>query len=466
MTENTCPPLQLDAGRPLDQEPIIRVRGLTKMFKLYEAPIDRLKESLHPFRRRYHQEFHAIKGLDFDVYRGETIGIVGRNGSGKSTLLKIITGVLTPTTGEAQVKGRVAAILELGSGFNPELSGLENVYFSGALMGFSKEEMDERVENILDFADIGDFIHQPVKTYSSGMMVRLAFSVQTSVDADIIIVDEALAVGDEAFQRKCFVRLEDLRDRGATLMYVSHAASSVVALCSHALLLNSGELILEGKPKSVVQHYHRLAHAPRERLDALLEEMKSGVFSDEDLDDAEKKTLQISAAGDPTAYYEPDLKPKSTVFYETHGAEILNPRITTPEGRQVNVLLGRDSYCFRYDVRFDEDCRDVAFGLLMKTNTGFPLCGIRSHPIRARIGNVKKGSVYEVSFRFHCDLAPGTFYFNAGVEGMHDTFDGPFVHRIFDAVMFRVQEEVDSLLTATVDFRIRPDITLVQDPDC
>ena len=228
---------------------------LSKVYKLYDRSIDRLKESLHPFRRIYHHDFYALKDVSFEIKRGETFGIIGKNGSGKSTLLKIIAGVLTPSGGNLEVKGKVSALLELGIGFNPEMTGLENIYFSGTIMGYSREEMDAKVDDILAFADIGDFIHQPMKTYSSGMFVRLAFAVATKVDPEILVIDEALAVGDMFFQSKCMLLMKRMIDSGMTLLFVSHDTSSVTNLCKRAIYLESGMVKTMGEALSVTDQY-------------------------------------------------------------------------------------------------------------------------------------------------------------------------------------------------------------------
>ena len=233
----------------------VRAFQLSKVYKLYDRSIDRLKESLHPFRRIYHHDFHALKDVSFEIRKGETFGIIGKNGSGKSTLLKIIAGVLTPSGGTLEVKGKVSALLELGIGFNPDMTGLENIYFSGTIMGYSREEMDAKVDDILAFADIGDFIHQPMKTYSSGMFVRLAFAVATKVDPEILVIDEALAVGDMFFQSKCTLLMKRMIDSGVTLLYVSHDTSSVTSLCKRAIYLENGIVKTMGDALSVTDQY-------------------------------------------------------------------------------------------------------------------------------------------------------------------------------------------------------------------
>src|SRR6185369_12594138 len=223
----------------MSDEIAIKVENLSKVYRLYNSPQDRLKESLHPLRKKYHHDFYALNDVRFEVKRGDTVGIIGTNGSGKSTLLKIITGVLTPSSGSVTVNGRVSALLELGAGFNPELTGIENAYYNGMLMGFTTEQMDAKLEDILSFADIGEFVHQPVKMYSSGMLMRLAFAVIANVDADIMVIDEALAVGDAFFVQKCMRFLRKFMETG-TVLFVSHDTGAAVALCKTAIWLSNG----------------------------------------------------------------------------------------------------------------------------------------------------------------------------------------------------------------------------------
>lgn len=262
----------------------IRVQNLGKCYQIYGAPRDRLKQFLLPrFQRaigkqpiQYYREFWALKDVSFEIKKGETVGIIGRNGSGKSTLLQIICGTLSPTSGSVQTNGRIAALLELGSGFNPEFTGRENVYMNAAVLGLSKEEVDKRFDDIAAFADIGQFIEQPVKTYSSGMVVRLAFAVAINVDPEILIVDEALSVGDELFQRKCFSRIEAIKNNGATILFVSHSGSTIVELCDRAVLMDSGEKLAVGVPKQIVGRYQKLLYAPADRRESIREQIQIG----------------------------------------------------------------------------------------------------------------------------------------------------------------------------------------------
>lgn len=237
-------------------ETIIKVENLCKTFKLYNSPKYRLVEALHPLRRKFHHEYQALENISFEIKKGQSVGILGRNGAGKSTLLKLLTGVLTPTSGTVEVKGRIAALLELGSGFNPELSGIDNIYFQGAILGFLKDEMDAKVKEIIEFADIGEYISQPVKSYSSGMFARLAFSIAISVDPDVLIIDEALSVGDFSFQQKCFRKLKQLKEAGKNIIFVSHDTSAIQAFCDECIYLKLGNLQAYGESSEVINLYY------------------------------------------------------------------------------------------------------------------------------------------------------------------------------------------------------------------
>ncbi|MBT0663403.1 ABC transporter ATP-binding protein [Geobacter pelophilus] len=281
----------------------IKVENLSKVYKLYNLPVDRLKESLHPFRKKYHHDFFALNDVSFEIKKGEAVGIIGKNGSGKSTLLKILTGVLTPSCGAVHVNGKVAALLELGAGFNPELSGIENVYFNGMLMGYTREEMENRLDEILSFADIGDFVHQPVKSYSSGMFVRLAFSVAISVEPEILIIDEALSVGDMFFQAKCMTVLDRFRRKGCTILFVSHNIQTIKSLCQRAVHISKGKIVGIGDAAQISDAYmreiredseHRIetadTHSRDGKANLLLDDINSNYFKiDESLDKLDSK---------------------------------------------------------------------------------------------------------------------------------------------------------------------------------
>lgn len=452
----------------MSSEHAIVVSCLSKCFHIYDTPRDRLLQMLARGRRQYYREFWAMRDVSFTIGKGETVGIVGRNGSGKSTLLQLICGTLNPTGGEVQTHGRIAALLELGSGFNPEFSGRENVYMNAAVLGLSREETEARFAEIEAFAEIGEFIDQPVKTYSSGMMVRLAFAVAINVDAQVLIVDEALAVGDELFQRKCYARIEALKQKGATILFVSHSGGTVIELCDRALLLDRGELLLDGQPKQVVGQYQKLLYSPSDRLEELKAEIRTrrhtGIVSDPQppKDGSAPGPLPSDAggasaepdAGDET-FYDPGLQSSSVISYESHGALIGNPRIYDRQGRQVNNLKRGQEYRYTYQVDFTRRAIGVRFGMMIKTLAGVELGGATSAAqLQDSVTRVDGGSRLQVEFVFQCNLNPGTYFLNAGVLGMAGETE-TYLHRLVDACLFRVLPVMDNLSTGTVDFKCR-----------
>lgn len=441
----------------------IRVDGLSKRYEIYPEAVDRLKQMILPKLRRwihadersYFHEFWALHDVSFNVRRGETIGIIGRNGSGKSTLLQLICGTLTPTVGHVSVRGRIAALLELGSGFNPEFTGRENVYLNATVLGLTRTEIDARFDDILAFADIGDFVDQPVKTYSSGMYVRLAFAVAIHVEPEILIVDEALSVGDEAFQRKCFARINEIRDAGATVLFVSHSVGAVIELCDRALLIDAGELLLDGLPKVVVGSYHRLLFAPADkqsevRADIRRKGLKEAPGSNES-PVVSAAPMAVEAPVDGEAYFEPGFTPKSTMRYENRGAFVEDPHIETLAGKRVNVLSRGQRYIYTYRVRFQSVATAIRFGMMIKTMTGIELGGAASIQQGTSELTVVDGEEYVVRFGFHTRLAPGVYFMNAGVTAF-DAGEEIFLARILDAVMFRVRPDATRMETGLADF--------------
>lgn len=461
----------------MDQEQddiAIRVSNLSKCYQIYDTPRDRLKQFVLPRLQRatgqqprqYYREFWALKDVSFEVKKGETVGIIGRNGSGKSTLLQMICGTLSPTSGNITTHGRIAALLELGSGFNPEFTGRENVYMNAAVLGLTEQEIAARFEDIAAFADIGEFLEQPVKNYSSGMVVRLAFAVAISVSPNILIVDEALSVGDELFQRKCFSRIEEIRRGGATILFVSHSAGTVVELCDHAILLDVGELLTKGTPKTIVACYQKLLYAPAELRDSLRDEVRHGKNQIDvqnsdtspvlaDLPPNRSETLDTTLSD----YYDPSLVPTSTMTYASHGVNIDSPGLYTLSGDKVNNLVRGRTYRYRYSVRFERSASYVRFGMLIKTTTGLELGGGASAAsLRNSIPFVTAGSTYLVDFEFCCRLNSGVYFLNAGVVGELNGIE-TYLHRLIDAAMFRVVPESDSLATTIVDFSCKPTIS-------
>lgn len=434
----------------------IKVEDLSKCYHIYDKPRDRLLQMLMGGKRKYYREFWATKNISFDIKKGETVGIVGKNGSGKSTLLQMICGTLNPTAGSITTNGRIAALLELGSGFNPEFTGRENVYMNAAILGLSKEETDSRYDEILRFAEIGDFIDQPVKTYSSGMLVRLAFSVAINVDPQILVVDEALSVGDELFQRKCYSRIEAIKKSGATILFVSHSGAAITELCDSALLIDAGELLRSGKPKEIVGLYQKLLYAPAEKREAIRDNIINNVQQE---DPASRSSAETLAEIDE--FFDPHLKPTSTIEYEQNGARIENTRILNLDGRQVNNLKRRETYRYKYRVTFDKTVTNVRFGMLIKTTSGVELGGSHTaNSLPSSIPIVEKSSVYDIEFTFNCHLNPGTYFMNAGVVGCLEGGD-VYLHRLLDVQMFRVIPAPESLSTAIIDFGCRPNIECI-----
>ena len=446
----------------MSSEIAIKVDNLSKCYQIFRNPRDRLKQFILPRvqesigiePRHYFKVFWALKDVSFEIGKGETVGIIGRNGSGKSTLLQMICGTLTPSAGVVQTHGRVAALLELGSGFNPEFSGRENVYMNGALLGLSTKEIDHRFDDIAAFADIGDFIEQPVKTYSSGMYVRLAFAVAINVEPDIFIVDEALAVGDEPFQRKCYSKIERIRDSGATVLLVTHAGATITQMCSRALLLDNGSRLFMGSPSIAVENYYRLIYSSSKSTEIIRQELKVKDENQRSGDMGGNHPLSEFLANpgleeilpgpsfmkeqNSVERYDPNLKPLSTFEYESNGARILNVRIENVHGEKINVLAPDAVYWYCYEVKFECTAKNVNFGMLIKTTTGNDLGAIGSHPFGQSIPEVALGNLYSVRFPFHNVFSPGTYFMNAGCNG-DATGSDAFLHRIIDAIAFRVE---------------------------
>lgn len=448
----------------------IRVEDLAKRYEMYAQPSDRLKQMILPRLQRavgrppkaYFREFWALRGASFDVRRGETIGIVGRNGSGKSTLLQMICGTLHPTLGSVRVDGRISALLELGAGFNPEFTGRENVMLSGQVYGIPASEIRRRFDEILDFAAIGEFIEQPVKTYSSGMYVRLAFAVAINVSPDILVVDEALAVGDEAFQRKCLARIDTLRDAGATVLFVSHSAGTVVELCNRAILLDRGEMLMQGTPKDVVTSYQKLLYAPADRAGQIRREIAASedgpgartaerTTSVRDGNTAQDDGVSgaATADGDP-AYLEAGLASSSMVEYEKRGASIRDPHLETLDGRRVNVLAPGRTYVYAYNVHIEQTMARVRCGMMIRSLTGVEVGGAASTLPQDALPVVEAGRMLDVRFVFRCLLHPGIYFLNAGTLAALGEGEA-YVDRLMDAVMFRVMPHADRLATGFVD---------------
>lgn len=443
----------------------IKVTDLSKRYNIYHKPVDRLKQSIMPKvsgllrrpPRNYFHEFWALRDVTLDVKRGETIGVIGRNGSGKSTLLQMICGTLTPTSGHIETRGRITALLELGSGFNPEFTGRENVFLNGAILGLSQDEIKDRFDAIAKFADIGEFIEQPVKFYSSGMTVRLAFAVQAMVDPDILVVDEALAVGDEKFQRKCFQRIEELKKNGTSILFVSHAGQQIVELCDRALLLEQGRRLLLSDPLTVVRAYHQIIHADPLKQAQLMrdyQEMdRSGqpTFHPETPQAPALPSATLEEKIPEADFYESSMVPQSTVVYPSQGARIESVTIFNNQGQEVNNLLTGREYRFEICGVFLESREILNIGMHIRTITGVEITSQAYPGPGQQLQNVKRGQRFRLTHRMTMILTPGIYFAGAGISS---TTEPVLMHRILDALMFRVLPKSKKRASGYVDLSV------------
>lgn len=413
----------------------ISVNNVTKIYRLYEKPIDRLKEVMSPSHKNYHRDFYALSGISFDVPKGQTVGIIGTNGSGKSTILKIITGVLTPTEGNLKVNGVISALLELGAGFNMDYTGIENIYMNGTMMGFSRKEMDDKLKDILDFADIGDFVYQPVKTYSSGMFVRLAFALAINVEPEILIVDEALSVGDVFFQAKCYRRMEEIRQKGTTILMVTHDMGAIIKYCDQVVVLNKGNFIAQGEPGKMVDLYKKILANQMDDLSLDLEEIKSGELND-------FSGEQVRSRSDVNALKDGFMKDKLTVNpnrteYGDKKAEIVDFGLLDERGNLSNLLLKGEYFTIKEKIQFHGNIESPIFTYTIKDKRGADLTGTNTMYEASDVESVKQGDVYEVEFKQKMTLQGGEYLLSMSCTGFENG-EHVVYHRLYDIVNITV----------------------------
>lgn len=417
-------------------ENAITVNDVTKIYRIYDKPIDRLKESLHPRHKEYHKKFYALNKISFQVKKGETVGIIGTNGSGKSTILKIITGVLSPTTGSVEVEGNISALLELGAGFNSDYTGIENIYMNGTMMGFSRKEMDEKLQDILDFADIGDFVYQPVKTYSSGMFVRLAFALAINVEPEILIVDEALSVGDVFFQSKCYRRMEEIRESGTTILMVTHDMGSIIKYCDKVVLLNKGNFIAEGTPGHMVDLYKKILANQMDSLEEELEEMND--FSGEGANKGKRTEDKPENHKKEDGLMKDKLNINSEhTRYGDGRAEIYDLGLFDERGNLTNLLLKGENFTIKEKIRFSSPLQNPIFTYTIKDRKGTDLSGTNTMFEGTDIRPVEEGDEYEVSFTQKMTLQGGEYLLSMSCtgfeQGEHVVYD-----RLYDIASITV----------------------------
>ena len=403
----------------------IKVDHVSKLYKLYDKPSDRFKEALGLTKEKKYKEHFALSDVYFEVKKGETVGIIGTNGAGKSTILKIITGVLNPTSGKVDVSGRISALLELGAGFNMEYTGIENIYLNGTMMGYTREEVDAKVQTILDFADIGDFVYQPVKTYSSGMFVRLAFAVAINIDPEILIVDEALSVGDVFFQAKCYHKFDEFKEAGKTILFVSHDLGSIAKYCDRVVLLNKGKKMAEGEPKEIIDLYKQVLVSQAENRE--LEEEQPTVSDSADTQDTAceghwKDTLMLNP---------------NVLEYGDKEAEIIDFAIIDDKNRITNNIQKNTDFRIRMKVKFHKDIEDPIFVFTIKDLQGTEVTGTNTMYEKTDIGLVKAGEEKVIEFSQNMNLQGRNYLLSFGCVGYHEN-DFVVYNRLYDVCNINV----------------------------
>ena len=432
----------------------IRVKDVSKLYKLYNKPSDRFRDALGLSRKKLYTEHYALNHISFDVRRGETVGIIGTNGAGKSTILKIITGVLNQTSGDVEINGRISALLELGAGFNMEYTGIENVYLNGTMIGFSKEEIDAKLDDIISFAEIGDFINQPVKTYSSGMFVRLAFAVAINIDPEILIVDEALSVGDVFFQAKCYKKFEDFKEEGKTILFVSHDLGSIQRYCDRVILLNKGEKLSEGTPKDMIDLYKKVLvnqengsaysdapdidHNAEETGEAVKQDSHSIMSSSVSSDDADSMSAVHT---NWKRHY--DINPNVNEYGDGK-ASIIDFAVIDENGVFSSSILKGTRFKICSKVEFYEDVDNPIFTYTFKNLQGVAITGSNTMFEKKDIGKAVKGDVYMTTFEQQMDLQGGEYLLSISCTGYKN---GEFEvhHRLYDVINITVVSDKNTV---------------------
>lgn len=410
----------------------ISVEHVDKMYKLYDKPSDRFKESLGLTRKKKYREHYALHDVNFQVKKGETVGIIGTNGSGKSTILKIITGVLNPTAGEVKVNGRISALLELGAGFNMEYTGIENVYLNGTMIGFSREEIDAKLDSILEFADIGDFVNQPVKTYSSGMFVRLAFAVAINIDPEILIVDEALSVGDVFFQAKCYHKFEEFKKLGKTILFVSHDLGSIGKYCDRVVLLNQGVKLNEGQPKEMIDIYKKLL------VNQYTEAEENASLEAEQAESGDKKD-----SGDKLWKYMTSTNP-DIIEYGNGMAEIIDYGVMDKDGNMTNAIEKGSDFSIMFKVKFNEKVSEPIFAITIKDLKGTEITGTNTMFESVGTGFAAPGDVKSIKFTQNMNLQGGDYLVSLGCTG-YKSGEFTVYHRLYDVFNITVVSQKNTV---------------------
>ncbi len=413
-------------------EYVIEVEHVDKVYKLYDSNRARVADTLGLTRKKNFKEHYALKDMSFSVKKGECVGLIGTNGSGKSTILKIITGVLSPTKGQVQVDGRISALLELGAGFNQEYTGIENIYLNGTMLGYTKEEIDEKLDDILSFADIGDFVFQPVKTYSSGMFVRLAFAVAINIDPEILIVDEALSVGDVFFQAKCYKKFEEFKDAGKTILFVSHDLGAISKYCDRAVLINKGDKVAEGTPKDMIDIYKKILVGQEPVIHSKLDEL-DGL---EDSHASKEEALDDNNCENGTWKSNYQLNPNVNEYGDGR-ASIVDFAVIDDSGTYTNAIMKGSTFTVKSKVHFNTDIENPIFTLTFKTLKGIDVTGTNTMYEKCDVGLCKEGSEYVATFTQKMDMQGGEYLMSISCTGF-DGVDFVAYHRLYDVMNITV----------------------------
>ncbi|MCR4693916.1 MAG: ABC transporter ATP-binding protein [Pseudobutyrivibrio sp.] len=404
---------------------VIKVENVDKIYKLFDSNKARVADTLGLTRKKRYKEHYALKDMSFEVKKGECVGLIGTNGSGKSTILKIITGVLSPSKGKVEVDGRISALLELGAGFNQEYTGIENIYLNGTMLGYSKEEIDEKLDDILSFADIGDFVFQPVKTYSSGMFVRLAFAVAINIDPEILIVDEALSVGDVFFQAKCYKKFEEFKAAGKTILFVSHDLGAISKYCDRAILINKGDKVGEGTPKDMIDIYKKILVGQEPVLNSRVDALEA-------LDENLGAALEDGKKWKDNYQLNPNVNE-----YGDGRASIVDFAVIDDNGNYTNAIMKGSQFTVKSKVHFNTDIENPIFTLTFKTLKGIDVTGTNTMYEKCDVGLCKEGEEYVATFTQTMDMQGGEYLMSISCTG-YDGVDFVAYHRLYDLMNITV----------------------------
>jgi lipopolysaccharide transport system ATP-binding protein len=434
-------------GVQADSNATIRVENISKCYPIYDSPHHRLLQGLSFGRKKFYREFWALQGIDFEVNRGEVVGLLGRNGSGKSTLLQIVCGTLASTTGEVSIAGRVSGLLELGAGFNPEFTGRENIYLSAALCGLSTAEINDRFADIAAFADIGEFLDQPLKFYSSGMMVRLGFAVQTVMEPAVLVVDEALAVGDARFQKKCYEYIESFKNRGGTILFVTHDASIIVQICSWAMILEQGKIFDRGEPHRMAKEYHRLLFGTQSELSS-----PSGPSGDPSEERTQALSKEFSKELSTNDYSRPE--GAREVRYGSKAVVVTSIGIKGSEHAGSLIFDVHESVEIFFDAEYKQDIgSEVAFGFIISNIKGIEIFGTKGGMFDVFVPPGKAGKKFRGSIKVNLAMVPGTYFLSVAVAPRHANGGEEFYDFRYDALEFKIIGTPKCFTTGLVDLQ-------------